>query len=296
MPVRLKIRLRDLEKQELLALIHNRHTSNENRRKAELLLLNENYTVEKMAPWLNRSNSLEELISAQRYGVEYQPIVEVKSQEIYAFESLARFFDASNQAIPPDRVYRALHNRPLKLCQVEYQQKTLQLTNAPQNVKLFVNLDQDSYFSCTTGKCSINPQKNPFLELFRNYQDGAGIVVELIENTEINHARMSMSMINALSQAKIETALDDVCDPQSMISTSVMQLVNFIKLDRYVVQQKENQDLLFLVQFLTDYGHRTGKRIILEGVETEEDLAFAQALDIDYVQGFLYRDRFINVS
>ncbi|MDB9518794.1 EAL domain-containing protein [Roseofilum reptotaenium CS-1145] len=252
--------------------------------------------VKKIDAWVNWSKSIDELISEQRYGVEYQPIVEVKSQEIYGFECLARFFDASNQAIPPDIVYRALHNTPLQLCEVEYQQKILQLAHAPKKTKLFVNLDQDSYFSCSREQCKTHSGKNPFVELFHNYQNSEGIVVELIENTEINHAMMSLSMIHELSNATIETALDDVCNPQSMISTSVMQLVDFIKLDRYVVQNKQNKNLICLVQFLTNYVHGTEKKIILEGVETEEDLAFAQRMQIDYVQGFLYRDRFINLS
>lgn len=239
---------------------------------------------------------LDELLLEERYGVEYQPIVEVKSQEIYAFECLARFFDASNQAVPPDLVYRVLHDTPLKLCEVEYQQKKLQLANAPIKAKLFVNLDQDSYFSCSMAKCNTNTSQNPFLELFHNYQNSNEIVVELIENSEISHAMMSLSMINVLSHEKIETALDDVCNPHSMISTAVMQLVNFIKLDRYVVQHKQDPDLLRLIQFLTDYVHGTGKKIILEGVETEEDFAFAKRMQIDYVQGFLYREQFINIS
>ena len=163
-------------------------------------------------------------------------------------------------------------------------------------MKLFVNLDQNSYFSCSREQCKTHSRKNPFVELFHNYQNSEGIVVELIENTEINHAMMSLSMIHELSNATIETALDDVCNPQSMISTSVMQLVDFIKLDRYVVQNKQNKNLICFVQFLTNYVHGTEKKIILEGVETEEDLAFAQRMQIDYVQGFLYRDRFINLS
>jgi EAL domain-containing protein (putative c-di-GMP-specific phosphodiesterase class I) len=239
---------------------------------------------------------LDELIAQKRYGVEYQPIVEAKSQEIYAFECLARFFDAAHQSIPPDVVYRALHAKPRQLCQVEYQQKQLQLTNAPQQVKLFLNLDQDSYFSCEIGQCLMNTKNNLFLELFQQYQSGDGLVIELIENSEINHAMMSLSMINALSSAHIQTAIDDVCDPQSMISTAVMQLVNFIKLDRYVVQNKYNRNLLLLVKSLINYAHETGREIILEGVETGEDLDFAKHMQVDYVQGFFYRDQFVMIS
>jgi len=231
-----------------------------------------------------------QLIEKQRYGVEYQPIVDANSQDIYAFECLSRFYDDSNKPIPPDIVYASLHKSPLSLFQVEYQQKILQLSNAPDNVKIFVNLDQDSYFSC-----GIEGKDNPFLKLFNNYHK-KNIVVELIENSEINDAIMSLSMIDTLSNNRINTAIDDVCEPQSVISTAVIQLVDFIKLGRYVVLNRDNENLLHLVNSIINYAHISGKKVILEGVETRADLLFATKINVDYVQGYLYRDRFINVS
>ena len=178
----------------------------------------------------------------------------------------------------------------MSLFQVEYQQKTLQLSNAPNNVKIFVNLDQDSYFSC-----GIEGKDNPFLKLFNNYHK-KNIVVELIENSEINDAIMSLSMIDTLSNNRINTAIDDVCEPQSVISTAVIQLVDFIKLGRYVVLNKDNENLLHLVNSIINYAHISGKKVILEGVETHADLLFATKINVDYVQGYLYRERFITVS
>ena len=230
------------------------------------------------------------LIERERYGVEYQPIIDVSSQDIYAFECLARFYDESNKSIPPDIVYASLHKSPLSLFQVEYKQKILQLSNVPDNKKIFVNLDQDSYFSC-----GLDGHNNPFLELFSSYHK-EDIVVELIENSEINDAIMSLSMIDALSKNKIKTAIDDVCEPQSMISTSVIQLVDFIKLDKYVVQNRDNENLLHLVKSIINYAHISGKEIILEGIETPTDLLFAKKMNVDYVQGYFYQNRFVSVS
>jgi EAL domain-containing protein (putative c-di-GMP-specific phosphodiesterase class I) len=230
-----------------------------------------------------------ELMEKQRYGVEYQPIIDIKNQQIFAFECLARFFDADNTSIRPDIVYASLHKSPLSLYQVEYQQKILQLENAPTNTAIFVNLDQDSYFSS-----GVNGPDNPFLTLFSAYKK-TQIIVELIENSEINDAIMSLSMIDLLSKNKINTAIDDVCNPQSMISTSVIQLVDFIKLDKYVVRNRQDENFMHLVNSIINYAHLTGKRIILEGIETTEDLLFARRLNVDYVQGFLYRNMFINI-
>lgn len=230
-----------------------------------------------------------ELMENKNYGVEYQPIINMNDQEIYAFECLSRFYDNKRNLIPPDLVFGSLHKSPLSLFQVEYEQKKLQLLNAPDHKKIFINLDQDSFYAC-----GIEGENNPFVGLLSGYATN-DIIVELIENSEVNDARMSLAMIDSLSRNKIQTAIDDVFNPQSLISTAVLQLVDFIKLDRYVVTRKQDEDFLRLVKSIIDYAHLAGKKIVLEGIENKDDLLFAEQLNADYVQGYLYRDRFITI-
>ncbi|NQZ27769.1 MAG: EAL domain-containing protein [Colwellia sp.] len=239
---------------------------------------------------LLNAECLIDLLENKRFGVEYQPIISCKSQEVFAYESLARFYTADNKSIRPDLVYESLHTSPLSLFQIEYQQKKLQLSYAVNGHDIFVNLDQDSYFSC-----GVIGQSNPFLKLFKEFQK-SNVVVELIENSEINDAIMSLAMIDNLAKNNIPTAIDDVCNPQSMISTSVIQLVNYIKLDKFVIKNKHNRNFMLLVKSIIDYAHSTNKKIILEGVETADDLRLAQQLKCDFVQGFHYRHLFKNVS
>jgi len=239
---------------------------------------------------LINAECLIDLIENKRFGVEYQPIVSCKNQEIFAYESLARFYTHDNKSIRPDLVYESLHSSPLSLFQVEYQQKKLQLSYAVNDYDIFVNLDQDSYFSS-----GVIDQSNPFLKLFKEFHKST-VVVELIENSEINDAIMSLAMIDNLAKNNIPTAIDDVCNPQSMISTSVIQLVNYIKLDKFVIKNKKNSNFMLLVRSIIDYAHSTNKKVILEGVETYDDLRLAKQLKCDFVQGFYYRDHFKNVS
>lgn len=236
------------------------------------------------------SATLIELMEKQRFGVEYQPIISIESQEIYAYECLSRFFDEKNTPIAPDIVFSSLHDSPLSLFQVEYQQKKLQLSYSPKNVDIFVNLDQDSYFSIGT-----LVDENPFLKLFKDFEKSK-ITVELIENSEINDAIMSLAMIDNLSKNNIDTAIDDVCNPHSMVSTAVVQLVNYIKLDKFVLSNRSNVNFMLLVESFVSYAHSAGKKIILEGVETIDDLHFARQLNVNFVQGFYYRKLFKNVS
>ncbi|ALO34844.1 hypothetical protein CMT41_09035 [Colwellia sp. MT41] len=239
---------------------------------------------------LLNAECLIDLLENRRFGVEYQPIISCKNQEIFAYESLARFYTANNDSIRPDLVFESLHSSPLSLFQIEYQQKKLQLSYAVNGHDIFVNLDQDSYFSC-----GVIGQKNPFLKLFKEFQKSK-VVVELIENSELNDAIMSLAMIDDLAQNNIATAIDDVCNPQSMISTSVIQLVDYIKLDKFVIKNKKNRNFMLLVKSIIDYAHSTNKKIILEGVETAEDLKLAQQLNCDFVQGFYYRHLFKKVG
>lgn len=230
------------------------------------------------------------LLEAKRFGVQYQPIVKLSNSQIYAYEALARFYNESGQSIRPDLVYSLLHDSPVSLFQVELLQKKIQLASAPDNKPLFVNLDQDSYSSC-----GITGSLNPFAQLFDDYNKGE-LVVELIENSEINDAIMSLKMIEDLSSAGIKTAIDDVFNPQCMLSTSVIQLVDFLKLDKDVVQKKSEEQFLVLVRAFINYAHAVGKKVILEGVETDEDLSFARSLGVDYVQGFYFEAHFIDVK
>lgn len=233
-------------------------------------------------------NTLLELVESKRFGVEYQPIVELKTGNIFAYEALSRFRTAFGELIRPDYVYAALHDNPLLLFQVELAQKKIQLEHLSNSERVFVNLDQDAFYAC-----GHNGGNNPFVELIQE----AGreqVVVELIENSEINDALMSLSMIELFNGLGIRTALDDLCNPKSMLSVAVLQLVEWVKLDKCVLEKRLDANFMVFVSKIIDFAHATGKQVILEGVEVEEDLAFARQIDVDYVQGFYYRSGFLS--
>jgi EAL domain-containing protein (putative c-di-GMP-specific phosphodiesterase class I) len=97
----------------------------------------------------------------------------------------------------------------------------------------------------------------------------------------INPFVRTLSMIETLTKRNIYTVIDDVCNPQSMISTSVIQLVSYIKLDKYVIDNKSNRNFMLLVKSIIDYAHGAGTKVILEGIETTFDLHLAKQLQVD---------------
>lgn len=231
--------------------------------------------------------NLLDIIESKRFGVEYEPIVGCRSREIFGYEALSRFYDQGGNSVRPDVVYASLHTSPLTLFQVEYENKKIQLSEAPESVHLFTNVDQDSYFA---GESSVDD--NRFITLLERHKKNR-ITIELIENSDLVDAQKSLVMIERFSDKQILTALDDLFAPQTMFSFEVVQLVDFIKLDKWIIQSQQNRQLVFLVKSLIQFANSFGKKTILEGIETEEDARFAQFLGVDFIQGFLFRDRFI---
>jgi EAL domain-containing protein (putative c-di-GMP-specific phosphodiesterase class I) len=99
---------------------------------------------------------------------------------------------------------------------------------------------------------------------------------------------MSSATINNLSKNNICSAIDDAFNPQSMVSTAAVQRVYYIKLDKYLLSNQSNINFMLLVEALISNAPNAEK-IILEGVETIDDLNVARQPKVNFVQGFYYR-------
>lgn len=120
-------------------------------------------------------------------------------------------------------------------------------------------------------------------------------VVELIENSSVSDARVSIAMLRQFDGAGIPMALDDIGAHDSLVSLDVLARVDYLKLARDWLGRLSGPHTQPLLQSLLDFARHSGKTVILEGVESESDLALAQRLGIGFVQGFLFRPQFVQV-
>lgn len=222
----------------------------------------------------------------QRFGVEYQPLVNTLTGETQCHEALARFVDAGGRPLPPDKVFEALHDNPLLLLHAELEMKRLQLAEAPQHGLLFVNLDPDSY---AAGEAESG--ENLFRSVLRPQR--SRLVVEVIENLHLQDVDRSEHMMRDLDYEKIRMAIDDLSSSRGLVSYASLMHAAFLKFDRSWLAgelcAKQRTILTWALAQAADLGLTT----VLEGVETTEHLALARQMGFDLVQGFLFRDRFI---
>lgn len=227
--------------------------------------------------------TLYDIIQNRRFGVEYQPIVELKTGDIMGWESLARFRSNEGDLLRPDLIFEALHADELSLFNVEYQMKWLQLTSAPKGDTLFLNIDPHAF------ALFGNDNRNPLLELLKGKP---GLVIEIIENTDASDAVYSSGMAQAYRDHGLQIALDDIGAPDSMLSFDILLGVDYLKLDRSWIKNQKKDHYEQLLHALCYFARASGKKLVLEGVENENDLMFARYLGVDYVQGFHYRHCF----
>lgn len=225
-----------------------------------------------------------ELIENQRYGVEYQPMICTRNNDIMAYEALARFYTHDNQIIPPVIVFDVLHDDLPSLRKVEFDLKKVQLDYAPKNYDLFINIDPHA-----VGQ-AIDLQNDPLVELLLNQTN---LVVELIENSDIHDARAALTLHSVLKANNIHTALDDIGADHALLSLEILSLVNYLKFDHSWVYKLEKHRYAFLFRSMLEFARQTNKPSILEGIENEEMLCAAKEYDLDRVQGFYFQNLFI---
>lgn len=217
-------------------------------------------------------------------GVEYQPILRVADGELVAYEALARFRHERLGYLPPDQVFRQLHDSPLSLFQLELLIKRLQLEACPAGTPVFLNIDQDAF------EVFLGEDRHPMVELLLEHQQA---VVEIIENSSVADARVSIAMQQAFGGAGIPLALDDLGAHDSLVSFDVLLGVQYLKLARDWLSRLSSPAAMALLRGILSFARDAGKTVILEGVEDEAQMRWAREQGIDCVQGFLFRDRFV---
>jgi EAL domain-containing protein (putative c-di-GMP-specific phosphodiesterase class I) len=114
------------------------------------------------------------------------------------------------------------------------------------------------------------------------------IVFEMIETEEINDIPLLKEKVLFLKKSGYLLAIDDVGKGWSCMSMIIEMEPHFIKLDKYFSLHLSNSLLKQeMIKSLLNYAHNSRAKIILEGIESENDLSMAKLLGIHICQGYL---------
>jgi EAL domain-containing protein (putative c-di-GMP-specific phosphodiesterase class I) len=214
----------------------------------------------------------------------YQPIVDLKSQQVIAFEALARWTHPTLGDIPPDRFIPIAEDCGL-IQQLSDHLLRSACTDAlawPDHVTLSFNIPPARLKERTLGvrilgilgETGLSPQR---------------LEIEITESAIVRDLDTAKVVLSSLREAGVRIALDDFGTGYS----SLYHLRNFkfdaIKIDRSFVGNMASEDeSAAIVRALTGLGHGLGLTVTAEGIEQsgQRDALLKQGCERG--QGFLF--------
>ncbi|MGI9450737.1 MAG: EAL domain-containing protein, partial [Geminicoccaceae bacterium] len=98
----------------------------------------------------------------------------------------------------------------------------------------------------------------------------------------------TIPVLDALRERGVTIAIDDFGIGYSSISRLKSLPVDVLKIDRsFMAKVAEGGRETAIAELLIKIGHSLGKKVVVEGVETEEQVAFLDAIGCVQLQGFL---------
>jgi diguanylate cyclase (GGDEF)-like protein len=212
--------------------------------------------------------------------VAYQPIVDVNGQLI-GFEALLRWRHALRGVIPPD-VFIPVAERALMIGEIGnyvLRQVCEDLPRLP-DVKVSVNLSANQIAMPTL-------QEKMLAILAETGTDPRRIVLEITESASLAANERIANQISALQDAGFRIALDDFGMGYSEFNQLRALPYDVIKIDKsYICALGTDHVTDVFVSAVVEIARRSGKNVVAEGIETEDDLLRASAAGCDRFQGY----------
>lgn len=217
----------------------------------------------------------------------YQPIV-TGGRRIIGHEALLRAVDESGKAVFPetvfglpeigtevvylDRLCRTLHVLNL-LPQIEQFGGLLFLNVAPRHLLEFSG-EYGRAFEEVLRYCGLHP---------------SAVVLEVLEGQIEDDARL-LAAVEGYRSRGYNIAIDDFGRRHSNLDRLLSLQPHIVKFDRGLLLQAEADNRARRVlSRLVDIAHDLEAQVVVEGVETPEQLAIAKDSGADWLQGFLIR-------
>jgi sensor c-di-GMP phosphodiesterase-like protein len=237
--------------------------------------------------WLNRYWSFESRfnrgLSEQSIVVDYQPILDLRSDTIVGCEVLARWRDVDGTIVSPHQFIDivARSGRTAAFTQMVADRAFAELSQQmPRDVPLQINFN---VFACDFDSVWLRGIYGKFLGDAERFK----LAVELVEDHAIDFVE-AQSTIQELAAAGIKTYIDDFGTGYSSIERVATLAVHGVKLDRSFAMSPPDSVMGRMLVQVIEMIKTSGRPIVVEGVETQARLNVLRATGmVDWVQGYV---------
>ena len=234
---------------------------------------------------LKREKKLKEglktAIEKQQLSLVYQPIISTESSQVTCCEALLRWQLDGDSISPTEFIPLAeQYGHISKLGAWVLQQACIEATHWPQDIAIAVNVS------------NLQLQDPHFIEVLDDALDKSRLLphrlhIEITESVFSSDQATLIQRITAMQERGIKVSIDDFGTEYSSLSVIQNLGVNIIKIDRSFVQQIDDNGYA-IIQAVVQIAAALGYKVVAEGVEYQAQADKLVAMNVDYLQGFLY--------
>jgi EAL domain-containing protein (putative c-di-GMP-specific phosphodiesterase class I) len=230
---------------------------------------------------LDLRNALENNV----FKIFYQPLVNLKTKRISTCEALLRFPHPEGRMIPPSEFIPIAEEMGLIIDIGKWvlRQACLEAAQWPEQVKVAVNLSPIQFRRGDVVRDVTEALQFAGLAASR-------LEVEITETVLLQDTPATHTALNQLRELGVRISLDDFGTGYSSLSYLHSFPLQKVKIDRSFLEGLGSSDRpITLLHGIARLSAELGMSVVVEGIETEEQLALVAAEDgIEEAQGFLF--------
>jgi EAL domain-containing protein (putative c-di-GMP-specific phosphodiesterase class I)/GGDEF domain-containing protein len=222
-----------------------------------------------------RARKLRSILTGHRITTLYQPIFDLQARRAIGFEALSR--GPKGEFGSPDVLFRIAYEADLamKLDKACREHAMDAIGKLPTDQLLFINMEPGSIFDPTL------MQSIPKRRVRQ-------VVFEITEHAAIADFQTFRQAVQIVKQSGFKFAMDDVGSAYSGLRIISMIEPDYIKLDMELTRDARHTRVkLELLKAIAGFCTDAGIPMIVEGIETQEELDTVTELGVRLVQGYL---------
>jgi len=229
---------------------------------------------------------LRRAISGNEFRVYYQPQIDIASGRIVGAEALIRWQDPCDGLIPPSRFIPVAEQTGLIIAIGEWV-----LRETCRQGKQWIDHGLPS-LSLAVNVSPYQLRQGDINGMVANVLTETGfpaerLELELTESGLMEREVEAVILLNRLRSQGIRLALDDFGTGYSSLAYLKRFPLDVLKIDKSFIDDiPYHQDDMEIAATIVAMGHTLGFKVLAEGVETKEQLAFLQAQGCDRYQGY----------
>ncbi len=249
------------------------------------------YTVSlhaKASDQLALESSLRRALDREEFVLHYQPKVNIKTRRIVGVEALVRWQHPEVGLVPPDRFIPHAENCGLIVPIDEWvlrvacaQNRAWQEAGLPP-MRVSVNVSPNTFqqqklVEMVTQALDDSTMKARFLD------------IEITESVAMQNVGTTINKLSKLNSLGVKLAIDDFGTGYSSLNYLKEFPIHTLKVDRSFVRDiVEDPDDAAIVSTIISLAQGLNLKVVAEGVETQEQLAFLKERRCDEIQGYFF--------